>query len=558
MEFTETVALVLPEFSRESLLEFEEQRGPLQKGLVVEVAAIHEGLTANFNNYSSMELAAALPTWTSPYPKPILLHHDPYSEAIGRIVGSRMDKEDDGTPFTRLQAAITDPEAIKKVVDKRYLTGSVGGRAGSATCSICDADWSKASMFEMPCKHQRGKSYQGKIAHLEMGDITFKEYSFVNMPADQKSGVRAVHAPMENESEGSDFMPARFFCLDMVSEGIIELGEAERNVLEGLKPTHATSLYLGLKSAFLSAVHEDMRQTKESGMGVKPEGDTEAPPIVEEEEDDVLAVAESLSEDLSSTPEESEESAEEPEEEGDEETEESEETTEEGDEDEGGSEGDEGEEEEEEGEEETTEPPAASDESADDAGDEGTESADGAEEGETTTPVDESNNHGTLVVGSTPTFTVTSGNTTYPVTSTVTTGSNYTLMIQPDPRVTELEAEVARLKEESTRLRAALKKGLAERVVDTKISFGLCEFEQREEQLEEHMKRSASSLADTIRDLAAMTPPPRDYHQVPVVKPTGAALTGDDSRERIDGTEATKPTDPEDIFVDALMGRRSL
>jgi hypothetical protein len=568
MDFTETLTIALPKLD-DRILEFAEQRGPLRKGLVIEVAAIHEGMTANYNNYPAMELAAALPSWTSPYPKPILLHHDPYSEAIGRIVGARMDSEDDGTPYTRLQAAITGTEAIQKVLDQRYLTGSVGGKAGKAKCSVCEADWSKASMFDLPCKHQRGKTYNGKLATIEMGDISFKEYSFVNMPADQKSGVRAVHAPLESEGEpvSGEFHPARFYLLDMVTEGITEVGESERDVLEGLQTQHATSLYLGLKSAFLSALHEDTRQNKENGMGVKPQDET--PP--EAEEDDVLAVAESLSDDLSAKPADSEGDEESSEEEPPVAEEEAEGEESEGDEGETGDEGtdegeDKGEEGEEAGSEEGTEPTAASDEPVGDTGDEDTNSSDGAEE-EEVTPSEST--EGTLVLGSTstPTFTVTSGNTTYTTTGTAVSGGNYTIMVQPDPQVAELTQQVTsltesetKLKEENTRLRAALKKGLAERVVDMKIALGVHEAEEREQALSEHLERSAGSLADTLRDLAAMPAMQRDYQQVPRVSPTGAAIGGDSDREPISGETSTspKPDEPEDIFVDVLMGRRSL
>ena len=84
------------------------------------------GLTANYNNYSAAELEKALQSWVEPYPKPIILNHDLNSEPIGRVMAAKMDKEQDGSPYVRLQVAITDPVAIQKVLDKRYLTGSVG------------------------------------------------------------------------------------------------------------------------------------------------------------------------------------------------------------------------------------------------------------------------------------------------------------------------------------------------------------------------------------------------------------------------------------------------
>jgi hypothetical protein len=510
------MTIALPDLG-ERLDTFLEHRSPTDRGLVIEVAAIHEGTTANFNVYPATELAAALPSWTSPYPKPVLLHHDPESEPLGRIIGARMDKETDDTPYVRLQVAVTDTEAMKKVRDQRYLTGSVGGRAGKASCTICNADWSNASMFEAPCKHRRGKSYNGKVAGIEMADISFKEYSFVNMPADQRSGVRAVHQTVESEEAVEDFRPARFFSLDMVSEAITEFGESERDVLGGLRPQEATALFLGLKGAFLSALAEDSRQTKENGMA------DEMPPEVEEEEEDVLAVAEELSADLAQSAEED------------------------GDSEGSGDEGQEGEEEApadepEEPAESSEEPPVVDEENEGEAGEESETSpeeeggdSEESEETEEETPeaegsAEESNNEPAEVVA------------------------------DLNARIAVLTAENEKLSDQNTRLRSALKKGLAERVVDMRIALGLSEAEQRDEIVEQHMQRTASSLADSLRDLAQM-PAPVSPGSVPHVKATAAGVKGDADREvavEVVETQSPKPLDPEDVFVDALMGRRPL
>jgi hypothetical protein len=555
------MTILLPEMGErmDALLE---HRSPLEKGLVIEVAAIHEGMTANFNNYPATELAAALPSWTSPYPKPVLLHHDPLSEPVGRIIGARMDKEDDGTPYVRLQVAVTDPEAMKKVRDQRYLTGSVGGKAGKASCTVCNADWSKASMFELPCKHQRGKTYQGKLASIEMADITFKEYSFVNMPADQRSGVRAVHQPLEGEE--SDFRPARFFSLDMHSEAITEFGESERNVLGALRPQEASALYLGLKGAFLSALAEDTKE--KNGMGTDQQQDL-TPPI-EEEEEDVLAVAEGLSEDLSQpTPEE------EGEEEGSEE-EESEETDEPAAEDESGEEGDEAD----------VKPHPYLDKngdkkcdicgatkeqhnSADTAGkstDKGTpkDSEEPADEGaEEETPEEEGAEEEIPPAAEEESETTDEGTGDSEPEPEAEESDLEKQVAELQAQVENLNAEALKLTEENGRLKTALKRGLAERVVDMKIALGLHESEEREAQLTEHLTRAASSLADTLRDLSAMPRQQPSYQELPKIKPTVNGVGGDEREpvvEVVSNSKSPKPTDPEEIFVDALMGRRPL
>ncbi len=137
------------------------------------------GLTSNYNNYSAAELEKALQSWVEPYPKPIILNHDLNTEPIGRVIAAKMDKEEDGSPFVRLQIAITDPVAAQKVLDKRYLTGSVGGRAGKAVCSISGDDLASESDNGRPkvAKYRRGQVYKGKLAYIDMQDISFKEYS---------------------------------------------------------------------------------------------------------------------------------------------------------------------------------------------------------------------------------------------------------------------------------------------------------------------------------------------------------------------------------------------
>src|SRR5690606_40401090 len=59
--------------------------------------------------------------------------------------------------------------------------------------------------FELPCNHRRGRTYKEKVAFLEMREVSFKEYSIVNAPADERSGVRTVGVQQTFESsESSD------------------------------------------------------------------------------------------------------------------------------------------------------------------------------------------------------------------------------------------------------------------------------------------------------------------------------------------------------------------
>ena len=251
-DFVENFTVKMPDFSKLDL-DFSESFNNKQ-GIIIEVAAIHEGLTANYNNYSASELEKALQSWVEPYPKPIILNHDLNSEPIGRVIAARMDKEADGTSFVRLQVAITDPVAAQKVSDKRYLTGSVGGRAARAICSISGEDLAKEDDSGRPrvSKYKRGKVYKGKVAYVDMQDVSFKEYSFVNLPADSKSGVRSS---VKEGNDSADNWVARSsaFVLKMDEEDIISVEESE-SILKNMKKKESKPTYLHLKGAFLSAL----------------------------------------------------------------------------------------------------------------------------------------------------------------------------------------------------------------------------------------------------------------------------------------------------------------
>lgn len=618
-EFVEKVTFEVPNIERD-LSAFSESHYRDKHGLIVEIAAIHAGLTENFNHYSPEELEDSIQTWVLPYPKPIILNHDKTSEPVGRVMAAKMDAEEDGSPYVRLQAAITDPQAIAKVTDQRYLTGSVGGKATEALCSVCEADWANASLGNIPCNHRRGKAYKGKLAYMELGGIKWKEYSWVNMPADERSGVRSMAKAEESEDEDGWVRPARVFSLNMDEEEILEFTEsANRDILDGVRKKEATPVYMQLKGAFLSAMAADSIAEKQDSAGVKKKGpygkvryadpgyqdddkpryplDTEkhvraawsyinqkknqkpyTPEQIKkiksrikqaakklgidisdeefdvttdtftEKEEDILAVAESLSSDLAdmaadeAEENEADEAAEEAEEEESEETAEESDPLEEDqeDEDEDVAEGDETPEGQESKHDKDVDPEdsdgapksrESEDEPEEEAGDEG------AEEEESS--VDEPEESSDAELGE----------------------QLETLKL----RVEELEADKERILGENAKLKNLLKQTMAERVVDTKMSLGLIPEDERAEQVEEHMKRSASSLADSMRDLVSLSPHvaefqpeklPKVEEEAGAVEDEGAVTEGDpDGGEE---KEIAEQLDPEDILVDVLMGRRKM
>jgi hypothetical protein len=562
-DFVENFTVELPDFSALEA-DFSESFNSKQ-GLIIEVAAIHEGLTANYNNYSAQELEKALESWVEPYPKPIILNHDLNNEPIGRVIAAKMDKESDGSAYVRLQVAVTDPVAAQKVMDKRYLTGSVGGRASKAVCSISGEDLAQETDSGRPKlpKYRRGKVYKGKLAYIDMQDISFKEYSFVNQPADQKSGVRTTKVSDGDATvAASDSWVAKSsaFVLHMDNEDIVAVEENE-SIFKNMKKKDSKTKYLRTKGAFLSAmaIHESESdvtnsETLLSNEDLEVEKSEEISTMNDiTKDDDILAVATGLSEDLSNIAssqvsedqdeeveategdqvevndqDEVVESSEEAEESEDAETEESEDA---------------------ESEEAVTEE-ASEEISADDS-----EKADVQEESvdsENAEKPEESSVEDTDEVQE----------VTEEESLTAEESSDEQSDEDHAGKVALLEEEVQSLKAENSKLKAALHMTLVERVVDTKIALGLAEGEQREAMISEHASRTASSLADSLRDMASM-PVARVKKTVDQIEfDVDTAQVTEETNVTTVNVEEQDSSDPEDSFeqvlVDALMGRRKL
>jgi hypothetical protein len=139
-------------------------------------------------------------SWTNPYKKPVLTNHNEDADPIGRVIKAKYTKTSravesekyepilkpsDGYGYVDLTLKITDQEAIQKILDGRYETVSVRMSTDHAFCSVCNSDWADGG----PCDHTPGKKYEGKLAFITTGDLSYREVSFVNIPADEFAKV---------------------------------------------------------------------------------------------------------------------------------------------------------------------------------------------------------------------------------------------------------------------------------------------------------------------------------------------------------------------------------
>lgn len=248
-------------------------------GVRVTIAATHSGLiTRNNGFYLPDRMRSGTASWTTHYDKPIQVHHNDHSDPVGRIVSARyvdttnsvinrfqnsvlrdsagkqvaianeqfwkdftstktsfmrkmdmiqiMDSvlnnpEYSGLGYSEITADITDPEAAQKVLNRIYLTGSVGALTDKAVCSECKMDWLEDGI----CDHKPGNEYNGKKMFIVAGTLEYDEYSFVNQPADRHSGIIEInYGNIKNSVESESRDSSRYQSEIRISDSKLEDG----------------------------------------------------------------------------------------------------------------------------------------------------------------------------------------------------------------------------------------------------------------------------------------------------------------------------------------------
>jgi hypothetical protein len=212
------------------------------QSLVAQIEMTHSGIvTRNMGFYLPDNMRKGAPSFTKNYDKPVLVGHDSDSDPVGRVIRAdyvdtsfqyvqndkylsslmrfqdkKEVKKNDMTSFAQHiigeycdkdsyrglghingTLKITDPEAIQKILDKRYLTVSISMSSDSAFCSECGTDW----VAEGPCEHDRGQTYDSGIpVVLIPGKQSYNHVGFVSEPADQfAAGLKGIEL-VENDN----------------------------------------------------------------------------------------------------------------------------------------------------------------------------------------------------------------------------------------------------------------------------------------------------------------------------------------------------------------------
>ena len=131
-------------------------------------------------------------SWLTPFGRPQLLHHDKHRDAVGRVIDYSIEDSSDmkGEPkdFIKLTVRITDKDAMEKVANGIYYTCSVGSSTSKLRCSHCD----QVITTDGLCEHQKGTMVDGKKVYWIVDNISYKENSFVNNPADSFSRITSI------------------------------------------------------------------------------------------------------------------------------------------------------------------------------------------------------------------------------------------------------------------------------------------------------------------------------------------------------------------------------
>lgn len=202
-----------------------------RRGLRVQFSLSHSGRRINNRIYTPKGQRDSVSTWTEPYPKPILLHHDEKQDPIGRFtrvvwrpidqqaiqffdhitdyagIKRALESDDPRTIYKALkrnklllderwpgvgvldaEARIHDENAIEKFLDGRYLTFSASATTDRYVCGICESDWAQGDF----CEHSPGKVVDGEVGTFITGKFIGREGSIVNKPADALSQVKSL------------------------------------------------------------------------------------------------------------------------------------------------------------------------------------------------------------------------------------------------------------------------------------------------------------------------------------------------------------------------------
>ena len=206
----------------------------------VDIEGIHSIVTRNFTYYSAECLKNSVPYWTSPYEKPVIMHHkDKDGVQIGRIKSVEFSEQTKpGLPGLIFTCNIGDDAGIKGVKNGTLSTVSIGAIIHKATCSICGQNIAS----EGECEHKRGKYYDNKLCYWIMDEMEPKELSYVIVPSDKYANTIKIYKPQKKSMQESYNEGDEDKTMDMFKDLDLSMAQPEHKVEPEVEATESTEI----------------------------------------------------------------------------------------------------------------------------------------------------------------------------------------------------------------------------------------------------------------------------------------------------------------------------
>ena len=204
--------------------------GPISKDSIIQVIeGIHVGPTRNFTWYTDEALISSEPSWTKPYQRPLIMHHN---EKDGRIIGRilnvyhKTQNTRSGTPALEFTCHVPDKEGIEQIKDGRLKTVSIGVIAHDVRCSICGEQVEIIDEYgNTACGHNKGNVYDDQVCYWKIYKMEAKELSYVIVPSD-------IYAHNIKTIPASEYQKSHI--KENLKEGVaINMSEQVKDVKEG-------------------------------------------------------------------------------------------------------------------------------------------------------------------------------------------------------------------------------------------------------------------------------------------------------------------------------------
>lgn len=198
--------------------------GPISKNSIIQIIeGIHVGPTRNYTWYTEEALKTSIPTWTKPYQRPLIMHHNEKDgKTIGRVISVEYTTQNtrSGTPALLYTCNVPDKEGKEQIQDGRLKTVSIGVIAHDVRCSICGDQVELDEYGSAVCGHDRGSTYDDQICYWKIYKMEAKELSYVIVPSD-------IYAHNVKTIKAEDFLKTN------LKEGVTSTMSKELDLTEG-------------------------------------------------------------------------------------------------------------------------------------------------------------------------------------------------------------------------------------------------------------------------------------------------------------------------------------